>query len=265
MSGLRALRETTAGFARPATQLSGGLDSQAVASFALEAMPSGSALKAYCWVPQAGFEPLDWPNAHGDESAHAKAFAAMHPGIELELVDTADTPLDHQEEKFFLLAGLAPMGSGNMHWGQEILRRAAAAGHGVVLDGNYGNNGFSYDGLTGPATWLRAGKFRRAWREVRQRGGKGSDARRFISQAIMPQLPIALRQRLRQARGRALDPFDAWCPLRRDFAQRAGVLERSASEGTTRCFSTARVPATGAPRRWNRERATGPIPVWRWN
>ncbi len=227
----QALREATRDIDRPATQLSGGLDSQAVASFALETLQPGSPLKAYCWVPQADYEALAWPNAHGDESAHAAAFAAMYPAVDLELVDTGELALDHQEEKFFLLAGLPPMGAGNMHWGHEILRRAAMAGHGVVLDGNFGNNGFSYDGLTGPATWLRQGKVRRAWREVVHRGGKGSDARRFISQAVMPHLPVGLRQQLRRMRGRSPDPFDSWCPLRRDYAERAGVLERSASKG----------------------------------
>lgn len=111
----QALSETTRAFDLPATQLSGGLDSQAVASFALEVLPAGSSLKAYCWVPQDEYEALPWPNAHGDESAHAAAFAAMHPSIDLELVDTGELALDHQEEKLFLLAGLPPMGAGNMH------------------------------------------------------------------------------------------------------------------------------------------------------
>ncbi|QNE04278.1 asparagine synthase family protein [Croceicoccus marinus] len=227
----RALRETAAEFDRPAVQLSGGQDSQAVASFALKELPRNTPLKAYCWVPQDGYQALPWPGAHGDETAHASAFAAMHPAVDLELVDTGDLPLDHHEESFFLLAGLAPMSAGNMHWGHDILRRAAAAGHGVVLDGHYGNNGFSYDGLTGPATWLRQGRPGLAWREVKQRGGKGSDARRFLGQAVMPHLPIRLRAKLRGMRGRALDPFDSWCPMRRDYAERAGVLERSASTG----------------------------------
>lgn len=203
----RALRETLGQFDRPAAQLSGGLDSQAVASFALDVMPPDTPLKAYCWVPQRGYEALPWPGAHGDETGHASAFAAMHPAVDLELVDSGELALDHQEDKFFLLAGLAPMGAGNMHWGHEILRSAATAGHGVVLDGHYGNNGFSYDGLTGPATWLRQGNPGRAWREIRQRGGKGSNARRFLSQAVMPQLPIGVRQKLREMRGRALDPL----------------------------------------------------------
>lgn len=227
----RAVSETLRQFDKPAIQLSGGLDSQAVASFALDALPADRTLKAYCWIPQKGFEPLDWPGAHGNEEAHARAFADMHPRVDLELVDTASVPLTDQEDKFFLLAGLAPMGGGNMHWGHEILRRASSAGCDVILDGDFGNGGFSYDGLTGPASWLRRGKIGRAWREVSLRGGKGSAARRFLSQAIMPQLPIPLRARLRKARGRDLDPFDSWCPLRKDYALHNGLFARGDAAG----------------------------------
>lgn len=226
-----ATREVAGGFARPATQLSGGLDSQAVASFALDLLPPDGALKAYCWVPQKGFEPLDWPAAHGDERELARAFADMYPRVELELVDTGDLPLSHQEDKIFMLTGIAPMGGGNMHWGHEILRRAAAAGHGVVLDGGFGNNGFSYDGLTGPATWLRQGRIARAWREIGLLGGSRSHSARFVSHAIMPQLPIKLRRRLRQWRGTGLDPFKSWCALREEFARRQGVIARSEAAG----------------------------------
>ena len=224
-------RETLRGFGKVATELSGGLDSQAVASFALDALPPDRPLKAYCWVPQEGFDALDWPNAHGNEAASAEAFAAMHPRIDLELVDTGSAPLSDEEDKLFLLAGLAPMGAGNLHWGHEILRRASRTGCDVVLDGDFGNSGFSYDGLTGPASWLRQGRPGLAWREVSARGGKGSDFRRFISQAVMPQLPLTLRARLRRARGRALDPFESWCPLRPDFAERSGVLARGRAMG----------------------------------
>ncbi|WP_230280967.1 asparagine synthase-related protein [Croceicoccus sp. Ery15] len=227
----KGVQEVAGGFAKPATQLSGGLDSQAVASFTLDFLPDDATLKAYCWVPQAGFEPLDWPAAHGDETSLAHAFATMHRRVELEFVDTGDLPLTHQEDKIFMLTGIAPMGGGNMHWGHEILRRAAAAGHGVVFDGGFGNNGFSYDGLTGPATWMRQGRIVRAWREIGLLGGKRSHIARFFSHAIMPQLPIKLRQRLRRLRGKTPDPFESWCPLRAGFAEDHGVLARSEAVG----------------------------------
>ncbi|GGD66276.1 asparagine synthase-related protein [Croceicoccus mobilis] len=227
-------------FRSPALQLSGGLDSQAVGSFALDAIAQEARLKAYCWVPQKGYEPLDWPAATGDERDGARAFASMHGRVDLELVDTGALDLQHREDNFFLLAGAAPMGGSNMHWGHETLRRAAASGHDVMLTGASGNGSFSYDGRTGPPTWLREGRLVKAIAELAALGGDRPIWRRFISHALMPQLPLGWRQAWANRRGTAMDPFDSWCALDRDGASKSGVAERAARDGHDPLFLETR-------------------------
>lgn len=223
----RAAAEATDGFSQPALLLSGGLDSQAVASFALDAIGGDRKIACFTSVPAQGFQPVERVDSFPDERSHVEALAAMYSRLRVTYVEAADRNFTHNLADMFVMGSAMPMAALNMHWIHASLDSAAKTGCDVMLTGAGGNAGFSYDGDTAFATWLRQGRFLRLLRELGSVDLSRPMHRRLLTWAIMPNLPQALRSRLGElAAGSQADR--SGCPLREDYIQAQGLDRASA-------------------------------------
>jgi asparagine synthase (glutamine-hydrolysing) len=132
---------------RVAAQLSGGLDSSAVATTAARLLaPSGGKVIAFTSVPRAGYDlpvPKGW---FSDEGPRAAATAAMYANIEHVLVTSPyRSPLDALDRNFLLFE--KPMLNLYNHvWLEAINEEVRDRQLTVLLTGQMGNITISYDG-----------------------------------------------------------------------------------------------------------------------
>ena len=129
-----------------ASGLSGGLDSSSVTAMAARILDqTGEGLDAYTSVPIADTSAFV-PTRFGDELPMAKATAGQYLNIRLHAVDAAEvSPIAaiRQELAFTKEPGHA---AGNSYWLLALDQAAAAAGASVLLVGQHGNSGFSWNG-----------------------------------------------------------------------------------------------------------------------
>lgn len=216
---------------QPGIMLSGGLDSQAVASFAIECLPPGSPLKSYTSVPSKDWVPSQRERAFGDETPHVRALCAMYPQIDPSFVDGCELRFGERLHASMLLSGWPVYNEMNSHWSHAAFAKAEAAGVDVMLVGDMGNAGFSYDGLTGFPTWLRQLQWPRLFRELATYDYDDRPLwRKFLALSVMPHVPLALKQAIDRHRKWRVSPFKTWCPMRADYAVRSGALGRALAD-----------------------------------
>lgn len=237
---LRGTQAALTGFARPAISLSGGLDSQAVAAFALEARP-GEPLLGLTSVPEPGWHGEDGPRSFADEREHVAALAALYPDLETETIDAAGLSFDHLLPAMFLMAGCVPRNAMNLHWIHALSARARARGCDVLLVGEMGNHSFSFSGAGALPSWLARGRWTRLLRELDAVRGDQPLARTLFRKALLPLLPDPLVRRFIRARGLSQKfPYAEWCPMRADYARDMQVERRAAELGYDTGFRTPR-------------------------
>ena len=229
------------GFSRPAVSLSGGLDSQAVAAFAIEALDPGRPLLGLTGVPEAEWRDQDPPGHFGDERHHVAALAAMYPSLETEMIDAAGLPFDHRLNAMFLMGGTAPRNAANLHWIHALRASAKARGCDVLLSGSMGNISFSFSGAGALPTWFAQGRWARLVRELRAGRDRRPLARALASRALLPFLPDPLYRRwIGRASRAVISPIESWCPLAPDYAARMRVQERALAMGHDVTFRSPR-------------------------
>lgn len=227
----KAVRATIADVAKPAMYLSGGFDSQAVASYLVEELPAGARLPTYTSVPMADYANRVGGEFYTHEAAYVEALAKMYPQIDVNLIDGRDAPLEDGLEQMTFMGSWPvhnPMGA---NWAMAALRMAAAEGCDAILSPVAGNATFSYTGDTGYATWLRSGRWLRLLREIRRSRDPRPAWRRFLALAVRPNLPVAWQTRIDAARGLHVPVFESWSPLREDFARKSGAIDRARAIG----------------------------------
>lgn len=218
------------GFAKPAVSISGGFDSQAVAAYALRVMPPERRLLGLTAVPEVGWDGRESAGRFSDESAHVRAFAAMHPRFDMETIDAAGLPLDHHLQNTFLFANVPPRNPMNFHWLHALRATAKARGCDVVLSGANGNVGFSFDGQGVVAGMIGRGRWIAAARELHAARTGRSLPRKFLS-AAMAFAPEWLWRHADRYFDRYIDVFEGYCPLNRAYAAEMRVAERAAAHG----------------------------------
>ncbi|MGV3513209.1 MAG: asparagine synthase-related protein [Novosphingobium sp.] len=232
---LRRATEAMLGTARsPGVMLSGGFDSQAVASFAVGQLGSQGSLRSYTSIPANGYVPGTRTMSFGDEAEHVRDLCAMYPQIQPTFIQAADMRFGERLNALMLVSGWPMYNETNSHWFHAGLERAAADGVDVMLTGDSGNAGFSYDGWTGFATWLAEGKWLRLVRELKAFPFDDRPMwRKLVSRAVMPHVPLSLKRRIDAGRGWRGSPFATWSPLREDWAHNSGLLDEVGDDGFT--------------------------------
>jgi asparagine synthase (glutamine-hydrolysing) len=148
--------------------LSGGLDSGAVAATAARLLaPSGRRVVAFTAVPREGYDGRA-PRYHLiDEGPFAAAVAALYPNIEHVLIRPEGRSLFDDLDRSFFLFDRPSLNICNMGWGNSINDAARTRKLTVLLGGDAGNMGLSYDGSELLPELLRRGQWLRWWQEAR--------------------------------------------------------------------------------------------------
>lgn len=221
------------GRSRPAISLSGGFDSQAVAITALELLPETERLNTFTSVPATGWDGRARHGRIGDESDRVRALADMYPRLNPAFLSSDGLGFDHKQDAMFLMGHMPPRNGLNLIWGHEVRRSAVAAGCDVILMGTKGNGTISFDGRGAIPGWLMGGAWARLSREVSAYGKRHSGfMHAFLSQAVMPLLPVSAYRWIRTRRdGPSDDVIGSWCPLDPEFARETGVLDRALEDG----------------------------------
>jgi hypothetical protein len=128
--------------------MSAGLDSTMVVGTAAGLLASGDRrIAAHCLDP---FPPTEGDGNRGhwlySDLPDAKAMGELWPNVEVIGLRNDDrlTPIDTLPPRF-AATGLPVLNPDNSVWMDLAIRRAAAAGHEVILNGQSGNRVFSYE------------------------------------------------------------------------------------------------------------------------
>ncbi len=187
----QAVRCRLRGAQNVGAHLSGGFDSAAVATTAARLLaPSGRKIVAFTAVPREGYDGPSPRNRIIDEGPYAAATAALHANIEHVLVRSEGrSPLDDLDRSFFLFD--QPMlNICNIGWANSICDAARERKLTVLLGGDAGNMGLSYNGMELLPELLRSGRWLHLWQEARA---------------------LVARRRMRW-RGVLANIFGPWCP-----------------------------------------------------
>lgn len=220
-------------FARPAISLSGGLDSQAVAAQAVKVIGPHGILRGFTSVPQAGWHEDSSQPRFGNEKPYVEALVAMYPQIMAEWIDAPELSFDHKLNEVFLLAGVPPLATSNLHWLHEVSSRAKASGCDVLLTADLGNLTFSASYPGYHLDLFKSGQWLRLIRELHaiRRTGK-SLAYEFGARVGLPMLPRwAWDQVMKRLRPGLFSPYDSWSPINPDWAKEMHVAERAGKFG----------------------------------
>ncbi len=227
----KATDNAFAGIERPGIALSGGLDSQAVASYACTQRPDFGAIATFTAVPQPGWSAPPKPYSFGDESAHVRALAKMYPQLDPHFLSAQDRSFAADLDAMHVLGSWPMRNESNMHWIHGIYSAANNTNCDALVFGAAGNTGFSYDGATGYSTWLRTGQWGHLVRELKAAPDDRPLRRKAVSLSVMPLLPPKLRRTIAKMRGKYSDPMQSWCAINPEFARRSGALDRAISNG----------------------------------
>jgi asparagine synthase (glutamine-hydrolysing) len=176
-------------------QLSGGLDSSAVAATAAGLLGAqGRELTCFTAVPRPGFVGIDSTTHFDDEGAAASEVAALYPNMRHVLVDSSETSFLDILDRNNNLYDHPCFGPSNEVWSNAILDRARASGITVLLNGSCGNSTISFDGMAALSAWFRSGQWGTLARVARQLSStRNTSMRSIVRNAVWPSLPFWLR------------------------------------------------------------------------
>lgn len=184
------IERSVAGFRRPGTLLTGGLDSTIVASHLLDRLPSGQNLPGFTWTSEPEANLADSEFHFADERSRVAAFAAMHPRIEPHFIDNAGRGFDHGLQDLFLLGGVTTTAVGLLYPYHGAFAAARSKGCDLVIGAGFGNATFSNEGRRGYIEFFRQGKLRQLSRALGARPGDHRPIwRLFLTQTLLRMLP----------------------------------------------------------------------------
>jgi asparagine synthase (glutamine-hydrolysing) len=210
-------------------QLSGGLDSAAVAATAARLLGAeGRELTCFTAVPRRDFQSAASSTHFGDEGPAAAEVVALYPNIRHVMVESSATSfldiLDFNNN----LYDHPCFGPNNEVWSNAIMAQAREQGITLLLNGNCGNSTLSYEGLPALSTWFRSGEWgtlaRVAWQI---RSAHSASVRLMLRHAVWPSLPFWLR-RLTDPHMRSFT-LD-YTPLRPEIVERLGLRRQALND-----------------------------------
>jgi asparagine synthase (glutamine-hydrolysing) len=176
--------------------LSGGFDSGAVTATAARLLAmSGRRLFAFTALPREGYKGPIRRNRIIDEESLAAATAALYPNIEHILVrNEGRSPLEDLDRHFFLFERPRIDLSGG--WTNTMDSAIRKRNVKVMLGGECGNMGLSYDGLELLPELLWSGRWLRLLKEMRGLAARQMRWRGVLARTFGPWCPPALWVRL---------------------------------------------------------------------
>ncbi|WP_372501539.1 asparagine synthase-related protein [Tistrella mobilis] len=214
-------------------ELSGGLDSGAVAATAARLRPQAT-IHALTLAPPDGVARFEAPSVISDERPGAAAVAAIYPNMAWEAVSSpALHPIDENPVRIFLAMAGPARNVLNLGWFGMSMDRARALGARAVLNGSFGNMTLSWNGLSGLATMARRGDWLRLWREAAALGRRHglSAATVIMRYGLKPLLPPRLQCRLNDRRGLPRPASERHSAIHPDFARATRIAERRLDTG----------------------------------
>lgn len=207
-------------------QLSGGLDSSAVAATAARLRP-GQSVETLTQVPAPGAPLPLRPGTYGDERPSVDAIAALYPNMRPHVVgDQGPTLIEHDAGRLFQ-AVCAPMrNTHNAAWFEPCLRAATALEAAPLLTGSPGNLTLSWNGMGRLADDAAHGRWRALWRELNATGAemRTTPVGLFMAEVARYRYP-RLHRLYEGLRGRGGPRLQA-SPIAPEFARASGALER---------------------------------------
>jgi asparagine synthase (glutamine-hydrolysing) len=210
-------------------QLSGGLDSSAVAATAAHLLGAeGRELTCFTAVPRPDFQSVAGSTHFNNEGPAAAEVAALYPNIRHLLVESSATSfLDvlDQNSNLYDHPCFAPS---NEVWSNAIMTQARQNGMTLLLNGHCGNSTLSYEGIPALSNWFRSGHWgtlaRVAWQI---RAARSASVRLMVRHAVWPSLPFWLRRVTDpHMRGFSLD----YTPLHPEVVERLGLRHTTFDE-----------------------------------
>jgi asparagine synthase (glutamine-hydrolysing) len=191
----RAVRSRLRTRGRIGAQLSGGLDSGAVAATAARLLGAeGREITCFTAVPRPDFAGFASKTHFDDEGTAAAEVAALYPNMRHVLVDSSAISFLDILDRNNNLYDHPCFGPSNEVWSNAILDLAQREGITLLLNGNCGNSTLSYDGMPAFSAWFRSGQWgtlvRVAW-ELRR--ARTTSMRSIVRNAVWPSLPFWLR------------------------------------------------------------------------
>lgn len=226
-----AVASATRDTPRVAIATSGGLDSSAIAATAAR-LGLAESITCFSVVSPPGTQIDVGPSRYLDERDKVEALARMHPSLTVRFVasDSSRATAD-DDTRHFVRANLPSLNP--MAIGGHLADAIHAAGHRVVLIGNYGNFGLSWAGsfslvaLLGSAQW-RA--FAHELRAVARQSDRGL-GRTFAAEVFMPTTPFWMRRLIYRLRGRDPDSVANHSALNPAFIAESGMARRWREQG----------------------------------
>ena len=231
-----------------ATQLSAGLDSASVTATAARLLAgSGAKVTAFTAVPDPAFDRRGLPRCLPDEGALAGATAELYPNVEHVLIRAGGrSPFASLDRNFFLYERPYP-NICNEVWLDAINDAARERRIKVLLNGQMGNMGFSWTGLTLLAEQLGSGRLVALAGTAAKLRRNGTRWGTIASQSVGAYLPIGLWKALMRLRGKGRELTD-YSMINLDSAEGRHALERVAGNGLDLSYRPRRNGA--AARRW---------------
>lgn len=217
---------------RVAIAMSGGLDSTTVAVIAANHLSEmQSRLPVYTLVPDPEWDGLHETHVFANEGNYARAVVDHCPTLDLNLIDAAGRGVFDVVDRVHQSMEMPQTGILNMIWFDALFAKAKSDGANVLLNGEFGNSGFSYAGTDAASQLLRTWNFADLARQLSaESGGSFLGAlRRLPSLAkneLQAAIPDALRARFIKSQGNGFMQMRSWA-LNAEFIAEMRVIERA--------------------------------------
>ena len=192
---------------RAAVAMSGGLDSTTVAVVAANQLTDAqSRLPVYTLVPDPEWDGLHEAHVFANEGGYARAVVDHCPTLDLSFIDAAGRGIFDVMDRVHRSMEMPQTGILNMIWFDALFAKAKSDGASVLLNGEFGNSGFSYAGSDAASQLLRSWNFTGLARQLSaESGGSFFGALRRLpglaKSELLAAIPDALRAKLIKSRG----------------------------------------------------------------
>ena len=229
---------------------SGGLDSSAIAATAAR-LGTAESITCFSRVPPAGTQIDVGRSAISTNATRSRRWRACIRAWPCASSLPNVTIFDEDDTRYFVRANLPALGPMGMGIGRQFTDAILAAGHRVVLIGNYGDFGLSWRGPLSLVALLHGGQWSNFAHELRAvaRESDRSLTRTFAADVIMPTAPFWMRRLIYRLRGRDPDSVAQYSALNPAFIAEIRSRAALARAGLRSLVRSARLERGALARR----------------